>query len=64
MAALEEYSKSIGRTTLILDTETGSGAEAFYEKIGWIKVGVIPEIAWSTDKSKCVPVTYFYKLLK
>ena len=32
-----------GRTTLVLDTVTGSDAERLYERAGWTKVGSIPK---------------------
>lgn len=64
MAALEEHARSLGRSTLVLDTETGSGAEKMYEKLGWVKVGVIPEISWTPDQTRCAPTTFFYKLLE
>ena len=62
MEAAEELARDCGRTLLVLDTVTGSDAERLYERLGWIRVGEIPEFAllargglWGT--------TVFYKKL-
>ena len=38
MATLEATALTLGRTTLVLDTETGSPAEALYERRGWRRI--------------------------
>lgn len=49
-----------GVTLLVLDTETGSGAEPLYRRAGWTEVGVIPDYA--TDPNGVPrPTTVFYK---
>ncbi len=50
------------RHVLVLDTATGSPAEAIYGKFGWQRVGVIPEYAMMPDGSYCGS-TFFYKSL-
>jgi hypothetical protein len=45
MAALEDAARALGRTLLVLDTETGSPAEAVYRRWGWEPVGVIDDYA-------------------
>jgi GNAT superfamily N-acetyltransferase len=51
-----------GVTLLVLDTETGSGAEPLYRRAGWTEVGVIPDYA--TDPTGVPrPTTVFYKQL-
>ena len=42
MAAVEALAAELGITLLILDTETGSYAERFYERHGWTAFGVLP----------------------
>lgn len=49
MRALEEHAHAIGRTRLVLDTETGSRAESLYESWGWDRVGTIPDYALGPD---------------
>lgn len=45
MATLENFARAEGRTLLVLDTEASSGAEAFYQHLGWRRVGEIPDFA-------------------
>jgi acetyltransferase len=45
MTVLEAAAREAGRTLLVLDTEAGSGAEAFYARHGWQRVGEIPDYA-------------------
>ncbi|GAB2867182.1 GNAT family N-acetyltransferase [Nocardioides pacificus] len=49
MRTLEEHAHAIGRTRLVLDTETGSQAESLYESWGWDRVGTIPDYALGPD---------------
>lgn len=49
-----------GRTLLVLDTATGSEAEAIYPRFGWERVGVIPDYALFPDGRYC-HTTIFYK---
>lgn len=51
-----------GRRLLVLDTATGSAAEAIYERLGWQSAGVIPDYALYPDGRFCAS-TFFYKLL-
>ncbi|HEY6329466.1 MAG TPA: GNAT family N-acetyltransferase [Blastocatellia bacterium] len=61
MLAAEEVAKSAGKTLLVLDTAS-SDAERLYERLGWIKVGVIPEYALWPEGGLCA-TTYYYKKL-
>jgi GNAT superfamily N-acetyltransferase len=49
MRALDHVAFELGRTTLVLDTETGCQAERLYTRWGWQTVGVIPDFALTTD---------------
>lgn len=60
MAAVEEEAARRGRSLLVLDTATGSDAEAIYPRFGWERVGVIPDYALFPDGSYC-GTTLFYK---
>jgi GNAT superfamily N-acetyltransferase len=45
LAAAEDEARTLGRTTLVLDTETGSDAERLYARLGWERVGTIADYA-------------------
>jgi ribosomal protein S18 acetylase RimI-like enzyme len=63
MAELERLAREDGRWLVVLDTETGTGADATYRALGWQPVGTIPDYALRTDG---VPgaATFFYKDLR
>jgi GNAT superfamily N-acetyltransferase len=60
--AAEEAARQAGRTLLVLDTVTGGDAERLYARLGWQRVGVIPNYALFPDGRPC-STTYFYKAL-
>jgi len=60
MAAVENEAIRRGRTLLVLDTATGSEAEAIYPRFGWERVGVIPDYALWPQGGYC-GTTLFYK---
>lgn len=62
MRAVEDSARSLGRTTLVLDTEQGSVAERLYERCGYTRSGVIPQYALNTD-GVLITTVVFYKLL-
>ena len=62
MRAAEEAARAAGRTLLVLDTATGSDAERLYQRLGWTRVGVIPDYALWPDGRPCA-TTYYYKRL-
>ncbi len=62
MAELERLAAAGNKTTLVLDTATGSGAETFYSRCGWQRVGVIPAFALMPD-GEMTGTTLFYKQL-
>jgi GNAT superfamily N-acetyltransferase len=51
-----------GKTLLVLDTVTGDPGERLYERLGWTKVGVIPNYALYPDGRPC-DTTVFWKSL-
>jgi ribosomal protein S18 acetylase RimI-like enzyme len=62
MQRAEEEALAEGKSVLVLDTVTGDPAEFLYTKIGWTKVGVIPNYALYPDGRPCA-TTVFYKEL-
>ncbi|MFS8114481.1 GNAT family N-acetyltransferase [Rhizobium jaguaris] len=60
MAAAEHEAAKHGKTLLVLDTATGSEAEAIYPRLGWQRVGVIPDYAMWPEGGLC-DTTLFYK---
>jgi GNAT superfamily N-acetyltransferase len=62
MEAAEREALAEGKTLLVLDTVTGDDAERLYERLGWTRVGVIPDYALYPDGRLCA-TTVFYKRL-
>lgn len=62
MTAAEAEAFARGRTVLVLDTATGSPAEAIYARLGWSRVGVIPDYALYPDGSFCATTLFFKRL--
>ena len=50
------------RHRLVLDTETGSDAEQVYQRLGWTRVGDIPDFALTAD-GELTSTTYYTKSL-
>jgi GNAT superfamily N-acetyltransferase len=62
MRAAEQGALAAGKTLLVLDTATGSDAERLYQRLGWTRVGVVPDYALWPDGRFC-DTTFFYKRL-
>lgn len=62
LATAEAAALAEGRTLLMLDTETGSPAEALYARRGWTSIGVVPGHA-AAPSGEPRPTTFFYKSL-
>ena len=62
MEQAEAQAREQGWTLLVLDTVTGDPAERLYERMGWTKVGVIPNFALYPDGRPC-DTTVFWKAL-
>jgi GNAT superfamily N-acetyltransferase len=60
MRAAEEAAARAGKTVLVLDTVTGSDGERLYTRLGWQRVGVIPNYALWPQGGLC-DTTYFHK---
>jgi GNAT superfamily N-acetyltransferase len=59
MQAVEDAAREQGRRVLVLDTASAT-AERLYERLGWQRVGVVPDYALMPDGVLCA-TTFFYK---
>ena len=62
MERLEHEARSDGKTLLVLDTVAERAADRLYERLGWTRLGTVPDYALDPDGSLC-DATFFYKHL-
>jgi ribosomal protein S18 acetylase RimI-like enzyme len=62
LKAMEAKARELGKTTLVLDTVTGSDASRVYERLGWQKAGDIPNYALMPNGALCSTTYYFLHL--
>jgi GNAT superfamily N-acetyltransferase len=62
MRMAEETARDCGKTLLVLDAVTGGDAARLYERLGWIRVGDIPNFALMPRGGFC-STTFFYRNL-
>jgi GNAT superfamily N-acetyltransferase len=62
MVAAEEMARDCGRSLLVLDTVTGSDAERLYARLGWTRVGEIPDFALLSRGGLWGTTVFFKKL--
>jgi hypothetical protein len=62
MVHLERQALAQGRWLLQLDTETGSAAEGLYSRLGWQRLGVLPDHAVRPEGG-LAPTTFLWKRL-
>ena len=62
MRAAENEARTAGKTLLVLDTATGSEAERFYQRLGWIAAGIVPDYALWPGGGFC-DATFYYRRL-
>jgi GNAT superfamily N-acetyltransferase len=62
MARADAEARAEGKTLLVLDAVTGGDAERLYTRLGWTKVGIVPDFALYPDGRFC-DTTYFFKSL-
>jgi len=62
MERLEEEARADGKTLLILDTVAERAADRLYDRLGWTRLGTVPDYALDPDGSFC-DATFFYKHL-
>jgi GNAT superfamily N-acetyltransferase len=62
MRAAEAAARDCGKTLLVLDTVTGSDAARLYERLGWVRVGDIPDYALFPQGGFCGTTVYYREL--
>jgi len=62
MKAAEAEARRENRTLLVLDAVTGGDASRLYERLGWVKVGDVPNFALFPAGGFC-GTTYYYREL-
>ncbi|HEX5012117.1 MAG TPA: GNAT family N-acetyltransferase [Planctomycetota bacterium] len=62
MRAAEDTARECGKTLLVLDAVTDGDAARLYARLGWVRVGDIPNYALMPDGAPC-GTTYFYREL-
>ena len=62
MRAAEQTARDCGKTLLVLDAVTDGDAARLYAKLGWVRVGDIPNYALYPQGGYC-STTYFYRNL-
>ena len=62
MQGAETMARECGKTLLVLDTVTGADGERLYARLGWERVGVIPDYALFPNGGLC-DTTVFYRRL-
>ena len=62
MRAAEQTGRDCGKTLLVLDTNEGSDAERLYARMGWVRVGTIPDYSVQ-PRGGLRGTTLFYKEL-
>jgi GNAT superfamily N-acetyltransferase len=62
MRAAEAEALAMGFTLLTLDTVEGGDAERLYGRLGWVRVGAIPNYALMPDGAPCATVVFYRAL--
>lgn len=61
MRAAEERARAAGKTLLVLDTASPD-AERLYTRLGWTRVGIIPDYALRPHGGLCSTSIYYRKI--
>jgi GNAT superfamily N-acetyltransferase len=62
MRAAETTAREFGKTLLVLDAVTNGDAARLYERLGWVRVGDVPNYALMPHGEPC-STTYYYRTL-
>lgn len=62
MRAAEATARECGKTLLVLDAVTGGEAARLYERLGWVRVGDIPNYALYPRGGFCTTTVYYRDL--
>jgi GNAT superfamily N-acetyltransferase len=60
--AAEAVARESGRTLLVLDAVTGGDGARLYERLGWVRVGDIPDYALFPRGGLCSTTVYYRRL--
>ena len=63
MRAVEDGARADGRWLLVLDAVTEGVAARLYEKLGWVRVGDVPNFALTPHGELC-GTTYYWRDLR
>ncbi|HKS06785.1 MAG TPA: GNAT family N-acetyltransferase [Gemmatimonadaceae bacterium] len=63
LLAAEGLALECNRTVLVLDAVTNGDASRMYERLGWIRVGDVPNFALFPDGEPCSTTFYYRDLL-
>jgi GNAT superfamily N-acetyltransferase len=63
LTAAEATARERGKTLLVLDAVTDGDAARLYARMGWVRVGDVPNFALMPDGAAC-STTYFYRDLR
>ena len=58
LRAAEQLARELGKSLLVLDTASAD-AERLYARLGWVRLGVVPDYALLPDGGFCA-TTFFY----
>lgn len=64
MRAIEAEAAAAGRWLLVLDCRAGGAAERLYARLGWVRVGAIPDYAIDADRQGRHATVVFYRDLR
>jgi GNAT superfamily N-acetyltransferase len=64
LQAAEATARERGKTLLVLDAVTGGDAARLYERVGWVRVGDIPNYALYPKGGYCSTTMYYRDLAK
>lgn len=62
MSEIEKIAQREGKAVLTLDTNTGGDAERLYVRMGWERVGSVPDYALMPDGQLCGTTFYSKRL--
>jgi ribosomal protein S18 acetylase RimI-like enzyme len=62
MRELEEHARQHRRSLLVLDTRSGDPSELLYQKLGYVRAGLIPGYARSADGTLDATAFYYREL--
>lgn len=63
MRAAESAARDSGKSLLVLDCVTGGDAERLYQRLGWVRVGDIPNYALFPQGGFC-STTVYYRIIE